>query len=520
MPSSLAANSTVLALSLTGALVVYYVMVSKRRNGPPLPPGPSPTPIVGNIRGINASAPWLTYTKWAATYGDLVYSRLLNQEIIIINSEEVARDLLDRRSHIYSDRPVIVTNKLIGLEFNSIFLRYGPKWRLHRRLLHQAFKQDTALSFHPMQLRKTHQLLRGLLESPQEYEEHLRLHSGSVIMSAVYNYETVPQGDPLVAVIDEAIAIAIEQIRPGAAVILGAFPFILSLPSWFPGMSFKGRAATSRQNITKWLKEPFQYVQERMSSGTYAPSMVSDALESWKNQDESGEVTAAIREAAATAFMGQLSPPLPTASTVKVFVLAMVLYPDVQERAWLSIQSVIGDTRLPNFEDRASLPYIDAVLRETLRWHPIIPAGVPHATYAEDVYNGYYIPKGAMILPNVWAMTRNEAKYPNPEEFKPERFLDDNGALTDDTCSMAFGFGRRICVGRRLADASLWSSMALMLAAFKFSKQKDERGIDIDFEPQWGSGVATHPLPFPCKITPRHDGLDMGKLNDLIGASI
>ncbi|KAH7905082.1 cytochrome P450 [Hygrophoropsis aurantiaca] len=488
-----------------------------RRDGPPLPPGPPPTPIVGNVRGINASAPWLTYTEWAATYGDLVYSRFFRQEIILINSEEVARDLLDRRSHIYSDRPVIITNDLVDLGFNSALLRYGAKWRLHRRIFHQAFKQEAALSFHPMQLCKVHQLLRSMLEHPKEYEKHFQLLSSSVIMSAVYAYETAPRDDPFVTVIEKALAIILEQLKPELSAILGAFPFILSLPTWFPGMSFKGKAAVSRQYAAKWLSEPFQYVQDRMKSGTSAPSMVSDALEKWQNQDESGEMTSAIRETAATAFMAASET---TTSTLKVFVLATVLHPEVQERAWLSIQSMIGTTRLPNFDDRASLPYIDALLRETLRWYPIIPIGIPHATYTEDIYNGYYIPQGAMILPNVWAMTRNEAKYPNPEEFKPERFLDSNGALTDDTCSMAFGFGRRICVGRHFADASLWFSMALMLATFKFSKQKDEKGVDIDFEPQWFSGMATHPLPFPCMITPRHEGMDMGKLNNLIEARI
>ncbi|KAH7908057.1 cytochrome P450, partial [Hygrophoropsis aurantiaca] len=481
-------------------------------------PGPPPTPVVGNIRGFNVGAPYLTYTEWAAAYGDIVYSRFFDQDIIIINSEEVARDLLDRRSHIYSDRPVIVTNDLIGTGFSSILLRYGPKWRLHRRLFHQAFKQDASLSFNPMQLRKAHHLLRNLLESPQGYEEHLQLHAGSVIMSAVYGYETAPRDDPFVTTIEKAISIINKEVQPQVAAIFGAFPFILSLPSWFPGMSIKNKAVLSRQYVAKWLSEPFEYVQERMKSGTYSPSMVSDALEKWQDQDESGEVTTAIREAAATAFLAGSET---TASTLTAFILVMVLYPEIQERAWLSIQSVVGTARLPNFDDRASLPYLDAVLREILRWHPIAPMGsVPHATYTEDIYNGYYIPKGAMILSNIWAMSRNETKYPNPDEFKPERFLDDNGVLTDDTCGMAFGFGRRVCVGRHIADASLWSCMALMLAVFKFSKQKDANGVDIDFEPQWSPGVATHPLPFPCAIAPRHEGMDMGTLNDLIEASV
>ncbi|KAH7928413.1 cytochrome P450 [Leucogyrophana mollusca] len=481
----------------------------------PLPPGPPPLPIVGNVRGFNVNAPWLTYTEWAAAYGDLVYSRLFNQDIIVVNSEEVASALLDQRSHIYSDRPELVTNELLGLSFNSVFLRYGPKWRFHRRLFHQVFKQDAALSYRPMQLRKAHQLLRGLLEDPQDYEAHIRLHSSAIILSAVYDYDPAPREDPLIAVIEKAVTIAIEVQRPEVAAIFNTFPILLSLPSWFPGLSIKRAAVESRQYATRWLNEPFQYAQDRMRAGTSAPSMVSDALGKWDNNDDSGDARKAIKEAAATAFIGKLQ----TASTMNVFVLAMVLYPEVQERAQALIDSVVGTGRLPNFEDRALLTYIDAIIRETFRWHPIVPMGVPHATYDEDVYEGYYIPKGAMVLPNVWAMTHNEEKYPNPDEFIPERFLTADGSLNDDTSNFAFGFGRRICVGRHVADASLWSAMALMLAVFRFTKAKDEEGNDIDFEPKWFAGLATHPLPFPCSITPRLEGMNMKKLNALIEES-
>lgn len=106
-------------------------------------------------------------------------------------------------------------------------------------------------------------------------------------------------------------------------------------------------------------------------------------------------------------------------------------------------------------------------------------------------------------MPNVWAMTRNEQKYPNPSQFSPERFLDAEGNLNDDTVDIAFGFGRRICVGRHFADASLWISISCLLSRFTFSKQIGADGKAIDFEPQWSNGLAVHPLPFPCSVTPR-----------------
>jgi cytochrome P450 len=91
-------------------------------------------------------------------------------------------------------------------------------------------------------------------------------------------------------------------------------------------------------------------------------------------------------------------------------------------------------------------------------------------------------------------MCHNEVKYPNPSEFKPERFLNPDGTLTDDTVSVVWGFGRRVCPGRHLAEASMWSAIVSMLAIFKFSKAKDENGRDIDITPRWRGGLVVYVL--------------------------
>ncbi|EIW84794.1 cytochrome P450 [Coniophora puteana RWD-64-598 SS2] len=162
----------------------------------------------------------------------------------------------------------------------------------------------------------------------------------------------------------------------------------------------------------------------------------------------------------------------------------MVLYPEVQKRAQEEIDKVVGTDRLPDFQDRASLPYLEAVYRETMRLKPVGPIGVPHAATNEDVYKGYYIPKGK-------AMSQNPVKYPDPSAFKPERFLDSEGKLNDDTVTYAFGFGRRICPGRHFASGSSWIAMANILASFSIGKAKDAAGNPIDCEPDWYLAIST-----------------------------
>lgn len=84
-------------------------------------------------------------------------------------------------------------------------------------------------------------------------------------------------------------------------------------------------------------------------------------------------------------------------STISSFFLAILLFPEVQELAQQELERVVGPDRLPTFEDLAKLPYIRAMLFETLRWIPAIPLGVPHRNTADDEYNGYLIPRGTVV---------------------------------------------------------------------------------------------------------------------------
>jgi len=193
-----------------------------------------------------------------------------------------------------------------------------------------------------------------------------------------------------------------------------------------------------------------------------------------------------------------------TSSVLMTFTLAMVENPRVWKRAQADINAIVGLDRLPEFNDRPHLPYIDAVIREAMRWMPVGPLGIPHATTTSDVYKNYYIPKGAIVIANIWAMSRDQARYPDPDKFIPERFLDKEGKLTDDDpAQYIFGFGRRVCPGRHTADASLWCGIATLLATVDFNLAKDADGKDITFTATFSSGVSLHPNPFPCELTPR-----------------
>ena len=87
---------------------------------------------------------------------------------------------------------------------------------------------------------------------------------------------------------------------------------------------------------------------------------------------------------------------------MQAFFLAMALYPEIQKKAQQQLDEVVGGRRLPDFSDQRDLPYVNALVKELLRWHCVTPIGVPHSTTADDEYNGYFIPAGSIVTPNIW----------------------------------------------------------------------------------------------------------------------
>lgn len=192
-----------------------------------------------------------------------------------------------------------------------------------------------------------------------------------------------------------------------------------------------------------------------------------------------------------------------TVSSNYAFFLAMTLYPEVQRKAQAEIDAVIGSDRLPTFADRESLPYVEALVKEVYRWHAVVPVVLPHRLTVDDIHNGYYIPRGTLVISNIWGMLHDPSIYPNPMEFNPNRFLPGEGKpLQTDPRNICFGFGRRVCPGLHLADASVWLTVAMSLAVFEISKVV-ENGVEITPEVDPSSGTISHPKLFKCSIKAR-----------------
>ncbi|THU82960.1 cytochrome P450 [Dendrothele bispora CBS 962.96] len=484
---------------ILAALAVYCVVrVVSRRSSLPLPPGPRRLPIIGNLLDMPLSKEWETFSKWGKEYGDIVSVTVLGQTIVVLNSAKPAIDMLDRSSAIYSDRPVIpMGGELVGWKNSLSLLPYADRFKRYRRLAKQLFgSTKTMEAFHPVEESETHRFLKRLLAHPDNFVHHIQKTAGAIILHVTHGYSVQEGEDPFVTLADTAM----EQFSlsvSSTGFMVNMIPALQYVPEWMPGAGFQKTAKEWAATLEEMVDRPYQWVKSKVANGTAEMSFISHLL---NEKASHGEEEFEIKWSAASLYAGGADT---TVSAIISFFKAMLLWPEVAQKAQAEIDSVIGNDRLPTFADRDQLPYVNAIALEALRWHTVAPTGIPHRVMQDDIYNGYFIPKGTLVIANIWQMSHDPAVYPDPMVFKPERYLGKEPQM--DPSDMSFGFGRRICPGRVLADASLFITCAMVLAAYDISPYMEngvpERPPTVEQLP----GTVSHPSKFRCSIKPRSE---------------
>ncbi|EMD37797.1 hypothetical protein CERSUDRAFT_154684 [Gelatoporia subvermispora B] len=496
-------------VTLLGALAIAAWLLGYLRRAKmvhlPLPPGPPRLPILGNTLDIPRASqvsPSQAYLDMSRSLGsEIICLTTIGDPVIVLNSRTLIDDLLEGRSSIYSDRPwMTMLNELAGLDWTISILPYGEEWRLCRKMFQQEI--TNAERNQSVQSRHTFGFMSRLLRSPEQFIDHIHLMSGATMLDLTY--ALIPQSgeDRFVQLAEQANQVLGETANAGVYLV-DAFPTLKHIPSWMPGAGFKRTAAKFRQISVGLLEEPFKDVKERISNGTVPDCAAVSLMETFGRDAEDAAHTEVVIKKTLASIHGAGADT--TASTLSAFFLAMTLFPEVQYKAQRELDSVLSSGRFPELCDKPSLPYITAVVKESLRWKPVLPLDIVHRLMVDDHYHGYLLPRGSLVVANIRALLYDEIVYPGPSRFNPDRFIK-NGELdpnVPDPTTAAFGFGRRICPGRHFVQDLLWITFASILTAFTISKAVDERGMEITPDAADSPGLISHPKPFQCKIRPR-----------------
>ncbi|KAL5492942.1 hypothetical protein ACEPAI_4390 [Sanghuangporus weigelae] len=495
---------TVTAAVLCGFLAVIITSVSRRQSNANLPPGPKGNWIFGNLGDLISQYQWKRFAAWSKTYGDIIYLTVLGRPVVVLNKFEHARELMEKRGATYSDRPGMpyITN-LVRIR-SATFMPYGEKWRSHRRLLQQYLNPRAVAQFRPIQTKCVRSLLNDLLIDPNDFWKHVRQFAASAVLSATYGYTPAREQDPLIVLNNHSESAIIKPGPPGATMI-DLFPMLRFIPTILPWTSFKKAALEARDALDEMSARPFKMVKEQRAKGTAVPSLLTHMLDDLERQGVHDEtILEVMKDVCGSTYRAGVAT---TMATLYVFVLAILLNPEVAQKAQEELDSVLDDERLPNFDDQESLPYITCIMKECLRWGPPTPLGISHRAMEEGELDGKFIPKGSMIVPNIWYMTHDERNYVDPNGFYPDRFArtGESEATILDPSAIVFGFGRRICPGRHFAEADLWLAIANILAVYDILPTKDENGADILPKVEFTAGLNSWPKEFKCRFIPRSE---------------
>ncbi|XP_072028910.1 cytochrome P450 2U1-like [Amphiura filiformis] len=188
-----------------------------------------------------------------------------------------------------------------------------------------------------------------------------------------------------------------------------------------------------------------------------------------------------------------------TSSTLRWAVLYMMAFPEIQDRVHQELDSVVGRNRLPKLTDKTELPFTCATLLEVQRIASVAPLGVPHSCGEDTTLGSYTIPKGSIVVPNLWAIHHDPDLWPNPDEFNPERFLDENGTLQEKDELIPFAIGHRACLGKHIAKMELFIFFTHLLHQFTFRKPNDSPSLSLT-----GVFYVSHnPKPFLVEFVAR-----------------
>ncbi|THU98672.1 cytochrome P450, partial [Dendrothele bispora CBS 962.96] len=420
--------------------------------------------------------PWHDYQEMGKVYGDVLYFKSLRDHIVVLNSAKAANDILEKQARVSSDRPhANPLDEYVQWDTNTAFAPYSEDWRRARRTFHQNFRSEAVTKWHPLQTEKVHKFLTELYSSPspQETVDSISALSQAIIIKSIYGWDIKSNDEDLPQAAKDVVDRAGLSLLPGAFAFK-SIPFIQYVPNALPFLKYSRWLFETKDRVEDLRTGPFNDAMDAWNAEG-SPSLIADLKAQGAGDD-------LIKNIGWTALVAAADT---TMSAIATFFLAVSLNPQVQVKAQALLDRVLGRGVLPKYSDRTSLPYIEAIYRETMRWHPTVPFGVPHKLMEDIIYRGWFIPKGTIVHANIWAITHDPAVYPNPNEFIPERHYKEDGNYDSIHEITGYGFGRRVCVGRYFADATLWLTIASVLATMNVTNtdlQKNDANSKVKFE--------------------------------------
>lgn len=492
---------SLLPLSFLLLLLLYKIYNRLRFN---LPPGPRPLPVVGNLYDVKPVR-FRCYTDWAKQYGPIIsvwFGSTLN---VVVSNTELAREVLKEHDQSLADRHRSRSAAKFSRDGKDlIWADYGPHYVKVRKVCTiELFSPKRLESLRPIREDEVSAMVEDVFNNctnPEKYGKSLRLREflGAVSFN---NITRLAFGKRFVnsdGVLDEQglefKAIVANGLKLGASLAMAEhIPWL----RWMFPLEEEAFAkhGARRDRLTRAIMD--EHTTARTLSGNVQNHFV-DALLTLKDKyDLSEDTIIGLLWDMITAGMDT------TAISVEWAMAEIVRSPRVQKKVQEELDKVIGVKRIMTENDFSNLPYLQCVVKEAMRLHPPTPLMLPHRSNANVKIGGYDIPKGSNVHVNVWAVARDPAVWKNPEEFRPERFLEEDIDMKGhDLRLLPFGAGRRVCPGAQLGINLVTSMLGHLLHHFEWTVGPEKKKEEIDMSESPGL-VSYMKTPLEAVATPR-----------------
>ncbi|XP_069506389.1 cytochrome P450 2D15-like [Ambystoma mexicanum] len=462
-----------LALFFT-VFVLLFDFMKRRRSWSGFPPGPPSMPFLGSMLQVDFQKLPDSFAQLRKKYGDVFSLQFCWTNVVVLSGFETVKEGLISKSEDTSDRPHFPVNEYQGYKENCsgvVIARYGHSWRDVRR-----FTLSTLRNFGVGKKTLEQRVVEeaGFLCSAFKSKEGRPFDPHFMIRSAVCNViSSIVFGDrfeysdtklqKVLRIFDE-ILVTSSEFR---AQLLNVVPALLHVPG------AAAKILRMQGQLFNFLKE---IIEEHKQS--WDPNVRRDFIDAFIEETEKmkGDPISSFSEKNLLFTISDLftAGTETTTITLRLALLYMILYPDVQSRVQEELDQVIGRERPPTMEDRANMPYTNAVVHEIQRFGDIIPFSVPHMTSRDTEVHGFFIPKGTTLMFNLTSVLKDESIWERPYQFYPEHFLDADGQFVKREAFMPFSAGRRICLGERLATMELFLFFTSFLQQFTFHVPRDQ----------------------------------------------
>ncbi|XWS50710.1 hypothetical protein CRYUN_Cryun12cG0110000 [Craigia yunnanensis] len=494
-----------LLLAFLVTLISFVYITSRPKhseNDQQLPPGPWPLPIIGNLHMLG-NLPHQSLHHLAKKYGSVMSIRLGYVPTIVVSSPEAAELFLKTHDIIFAGRPKVQASEYMSYGTKGLaFAQYGSYWRTARKWCTlQLLSASKVEFFAPIRRTEVESLVKLLRNAAAAGEVvNLSLKVAELIEDITYRMIIGRSKDDkfdLKPLIQEGLRLI------GTFNIADYVPFLAPLDL----QGLRPRFETIKRGYDKFLEEIIDEHEQENNKGKQKQNRdFVDVMLSYLNQpmnpSDEEQVYIIDRTNIKAIILDMIAAALETSVVAIEWVLAEVIrHPRVKSRLQEELESVVGMNRMVEETDLAKLTYLDMVVKESLRLHPVAPLLIPHESMENITINGYHIPKKSRILINIWAIGRDPNVWSdNAEEFFPERFVNSNLDLRGhDFRLIPFGSGRRGCPGLQLGLTTIRLVLAQLLHCFDWELPDGMLPNDLSMTEKFGLTVprAKHLLAKP-----------------------